>query len=796
MKDLDVSDLDLETLDSLLGRAEKKKTVEELIAPYLVKWKWFVLSLLLALILAFLYLRYTDKVYRVDSAIILKDQDDQKVRGGNAVFSGMDLMGTVNNVDNEVEVLTSKSILKATVNTLQLHTSYITSGRVKSTDLYKNSPLLVTMEQSDLDKLNGTIALTAVINKNNSVTITRLINEKEVVTKINQLPALYPTTAGKLTISFRPDVKPVYETPVEVIIRPPLSVVAGYRGRLSVKPTSKTTSVLDMQLTTTEPAKGIDFLDGLVNTYNQEAIADKMREALNTKDFIDERIAVIDRELGVAERSVEQFKRSQGLTDLRSDVQLSQQQGSQYEQKLVDVSTQYNLVDHLDSYVRNTENRNKLVPSNVGINDPTLTATINEYNRTILERDRLLRSNTESNPVIQKLDAQIEALRDGIGTSITSAKQGLNIAKRDAQQQVNYYRGQTGMAPTQERQYSEYAREQQIKNSLFLMLLQKREETALNLSMSANSAKVLDAATASGPIAPRPMMIYMVALMLGLAIPVLIIFLKDLLHFRIESRADIERISKIPSLGEIPSSKSGNIAVVENENRESEEAFRMLRTNLLFTLGKDKKVVLVTSTEPKEGKTFIAINTAISLSLLGKKVCLMGLDLRLPRLSEYLNIHTAHGMSQYLSGYEKDIDDIIQPSGINSNLSVISAGTTPPNPSELIARSEFEKSIELLKQKFDYIIIDSAPVSLVTDTIVASRLADATVYVCRANYSRKNNLRFANDLSDKKMLPNMALVVNDVSNFHSGYGGYGYGYGGYGYGYGYAKDKKKRKRIF
>ncbi len=795
MKDLDLKDLDLDDLDSLIGKAENKKTMEEIIAPYLVKWKWFVLSVLVMLVLAFVYLRYTDRVYRVTSAIILKDQDDQKVRGGNAVFSSMDLMGTVNNVDNEVEVIKSKSTLKATVNTLQLHTSYITKGRVKSTDLYKSSPLLVTMDQGDLEKLKGVISLSVRINKDGSVNVTRMVDEKPHTTKITHLPALFPTPHGKLTFSFRPDTKMIYDTPIEVVIRPALSLVSGIRGRLSIKPTSKTTSVLDLQLTTTEPAKGVDFLDGLVNTYNQEAIADKMREALNTKDFIDERIAIIDRELGAAERSVEEFKRSQGLTDLRSDVQLSQQQGSQYEQKLVEVSTQYNLIDHLDSYVRNTDNRNKLVPSNVGIEDPTLTATINEYNKAVLERDRLLRTNTESNPVIQKLDGQIVALQDAIGTSIASAKQGLNIAKRDAQQQVNYYRGQTGMAPTQERQYSEFAREQQIKNSLFLMLLQKREETALNLSMSANSAKILDSATISGPIAPKPMQIYLVALMLGLALPVLIIFLKDLLHFRIESRADVEKISKIPSLGEIPVSTSGNIAVVANENRETEEAFRMLRTNLNFTLGKDKKVVLVTSTEPKEGKTFIAINTAISLSLLDKKVLLVGMDLRLPRLSEYLNIDTSHGMSQYLSGFEKNILDIVQPSRINPNLSVISAGTIPPNPSELIARTELDKGMEVLKQHFDYIIIDTAPVSLVTDTIVASRVADATMYVCRANYSRKNNLRFANDLSDKKMLPNMGLVVNDVANYHSGYGGYGYSYG-YGYGYGYGKDKKKKRKLF
>lgn len=793
MKDLDLNDIDLQALDSQLNHVEKEKTFEELVAPYVVQWKWFVLSVLVTLIVAFIYLRYADKIYQVNSSIILKDQNDQKIRGGNAIFSGMDLMGTVNNVDNEVEVLKSKSTIKGTVNALNLHTSYIVKGRVKTTDLYTECPLQVTMEQSDLDLLTSPVILTAVINKDQSVTITRMVDGEKKKVKLTQLPVLYSTPYGKLTFSFRVGKKPEYGTPIEITIKPPLSVVSDIRDKLNIAPTSKTTSVLKLQYLTSEPRKGEDFLNELVTIYNRDAIADKNREALNTKDFIDERIASIDSELGSAERDVEQYKKSQGLTDLQTDVQLSLQKGSEYEQKLVEVSTQLNLVDYLNNYVNAPDNKNKLVPSNVGIDDPTLVATINEYNKTMIERDRLLRSNTESNPVIQKLEGQIESLRDAISTSIASVKQGLNIARRDAQNQVNLYRGQTGMAPTQERQFTEISRQQQIKASLFLMLLQKREENALTLSASANSARVLDEATASGPVKPKRSIVLMAALMLGLLIPVAYIFLKDLLHIKIDSRVDVDRLTKLSILGEIPISKSGNIAVRENENGEGEEAFRMLRTNLLFTLGKERKVVIVTSTEPKEGKTFISINTAITLALLGKKVLLIGLDLRLPRLSEYMNINSSRGMSQYLSGYETDIHDLIQPSGIIPNLSVIAAGTVPPNPAELIARTEFDKAIDQLKPDYDYIVIDSAPTSAVTDTIVAGRVADATIFVCRANYSHRNNLLFANELNDKKMLPDMSLVVNGVTNYHSGYGKhYGSGYG-YGYGYGRTKDKEQKK---
>ncbi|HHT23383.1 MAG TPA: polysaccharide biosynthesis tyrosine autokinase [Bacteroidales bacterium] len=796
-KDLGLTDIELESLDSLLNNDEKQKTIIELVAPYVVKWKWFVLSVLIALVVAFIYLRYAEKVYQVSSSVILKDQNDTRIRGGNAIFSSMDMLGTVNNVDNEVEVMRSKSLVESTINRLNLHTSYIKRGRIKSTDMYKESPLMVSMNQEDLDKLLEPITITAVIAKDQSVTLTETVEDKTKTktTKLSKLPALYATPYGNLTFSFRVGVVPEYDSPIEIVVRRPASVVPSFRSALSVAPTSKTTSILDLKLMSSEPRKGVDFLTTLVNIYNEDAIANKNREALNTKIFIDERIALIDKELGDAERKVEEYKKSQGLTDIQSNVKLSLEKGSQYEQKLIEVNTQLNLVEYLNQYIGEAGNKNKLVPSNVGINDPTLTATINEYNKTVLERERLLRTNTESNPMVQKVDAQVAALRDAIGTAIVSVKQGLNIARRDAQNQVNLYRSQTGMAPTQERQFTEIDREKQIKASLFLMLLQKREENALALSASVNSAKVLDKATVYGLVKPRRTLVLMVAFLLGILIPGIIIFISDSLQFKISSRSDVDRLSKIPVLGEVPVSKTGNIAVKEGQNAETDEAFRMLRTNLQFMLGKDNQVILVTSTQPKEGKTFISINMAISLALLGKKVMLMGMDLRIPRMSEYLEVDSSKGMSEYLSGYY-DIEDIIQPLGISPNLSVITSGSVPPNPAELIARKEFDIAIEKLKEKYDYIVIDSAPVSSVTDTVVAARVGHATMYVCRANYSHKNNLLFANELYEKKMLPNMGLVVNNVTNYHFGYG-FGYGKKSvYGYGYGKSKSKSFFKKLF
>ena len=304
MKDFDISDLDMETLESLTGKSEKKQSLEEIIAPYLVKWKWFVLSVLVAIVLAFIYLRYTPKVYQINSSIILKDAKDNRMRPTSGLFAGMDMMGVVNNVDNEIEVLRSKSIIKGTVDELNLHTAYIVEGRVKSVDLYKESPLIVKMEQVDLDMLKSPVMLTAVINKDQSVDIAATFNGKKTNTKIRQLPALYKTPAGILTVSFQAGKAPQYGQPIQVVISPPMSVAKSFRSGLAVAPTSKTTSVINLGLNTAEIPKGIDFLNTLVEIYNLDATVDKNKEALNTQEFIDGRLAIINTELGTSRLSL------------------------------------------------------------------------------------------------------------------------------------------------------------------------------------------------------------------------------------------------------------------------------------------------------------------------------------------------------------------------------------------------------------------------------------------------------------------------------------------------------------
>ena len=787
-----MTDLNSNTQPNSQNNSDETISIMEIVLRFARYWKWFVVGLIAAILIAFLYLRYTTPVYNVTSSIVLKEANSQRLEPTIGGMDGIQLgsLGAVSNLENEIYIMQSRSIIRNVINRLDLHTSYIVEGRIKSTDLYKSSPVQVSMNQVDMDSLENNIEFTMHTDASaGTITVSGEFEGLQRDTVFSTLPAQLHTPVGNISFTNRSGIE-FSDSELIVQIQHPNSVIRQYRNALTVQQASRQSSVLDLSINTPYPEKGRDFLNMLVEVYNNETIEDNKMEAFNTQSFINERIAIIDQELSAAERDVEDYKQTEGLSDIQIDLQRNLQVGSQYEQQLVEVETQLNVVNSLDEYVNDPSNENQTIPSNIGLEDPNLSTTTSEYNRLVLERERLSQSMTADNPAMIRLEEQIAGLRKNINSSIRSVQQGLNIQRRDARNQANIYGGRVGVMPTQEREFMELSREQQIKATLFLMLLQKREENALELAATANSAKVLDEALLEGKVSPRTMIILLAALMLGVLIPAGIIYLRDILQYKIRTRADVDRISKIPVLGEIPKhDENTNIAVMENETRPIDEAFRMARTNLLLTLGADNKVVVFTSTVSGEGKSFIAINMAISTALLNKKVLIIGLDLRLPRLREYLGIETKDGITNYLSGFEKDVDNLIVPTGVHPNLYALPAGPIPPNPAELLTRNYLDKAIEKLKEEFDYIFIDSAPSALVADTQVLSRVTDATVYVCRVDYTGKGDLRFANTLMQENKLNNMLLVINDVSEFNRGYG-YGYGYG---YGHGYGKKAKRKK---
>lgn len=631
------------------------------------------------------------------------------------------------------------------------------------------------------------------------------VGEKEYRKQFDKLPAVFPTDEGTVAFFANNDtlsaVRPeniTKERHITAFINRPFSVSKGYVNSLSIAPTSKTTSVVVISLENTNTRRGRDYINKLLEMYNINANNDKNEVAQKTAEFIDERIGIISKELGSTEQDLENFKRSAGITDLSSEAQIALTGNAEYEKKRVENQTQINLVMDLQRYMKGNEY--EVLPSNIGLQDAASAGAIDRYNQMLVERKRLLRTSTENNPTIINLDTSIRAMRTNVQATLDATLKGLQITKEDLAREASRYSRRINDAPTQERQFVSIARQQEIKSGLYLMLLQKREENAITLAATANNVKIIDEALADdNPISPKKTIVYLVALVLGVGLPVGVIYLIGLTKFKIEGRADVEKLTSLPVVGDIPlaDEKTGSIAVFENQNNLMSETFRNVRTNLQFMLENGKNVILVTSTISGEGKSFISANLAISLSLLGKKVVIVGLDIRKPGLNKVFNIpKKEHGITQYLTNTTANLMDFVQPSDINKNLFILPGGTVPPNPTELLARGGLEKAIETLKANFDYVILDTAPVGMVTDTLLIGRVADLSVYVCRADYTHKAEFTLINELAENNKLPNLCIAVNGLDlnsrkyGYYYGYGKYGkyYGYGKrYGYGYGYGE---------
>lgn len=801
--------------DNNIGDLEEEKiNYQELLFRYIIHWPWFVASVLACLIGAWVYLHFQTPVYRVSASIMIKD--DKKNGGGNtADLESLGLGGMITStqsIDNEIEVLRSKTILKEVVSNLELYITYYDEDEFPKRELYKTSPVIVNLTTQEADKLPGAAFIDMKLAPEGSLDVNLKVGLSEYNKHFDKLPAVLPTDAGTFGFTLKDSLlsgkiegQNIVRN-ISAMVSQPFGVAKGYQWAINIEPTSKTTSVAVVSLMNTNVQRGQDFINKLMEMYNRNTNNDKNEVAEKTKEFINERIKIIDEELGSTEDKLETFKRNAGLTNIGSDAQLAVEGNAEYERKRVENGTQINLVRDLTKYINNPSNEYEVLPSNIGLSDNSLTTQIDRYNELIIERKRLLRTSTESNPMIINLDTSIRAMKANVQAAINGTLQGLLIMKSDLDREANRFSRRISDAPGQERQYVSIARQQEIKAGLYLMLLQKREENAITLAATANNAKIIDEPAAeSVPVSPKPKMIYMIALMIGVGLPVGIIFLIGLTKFKIEGRGDVEKLTSLSIVGDVPltTDKIGSIVVFENQNTLMSETFRNVRTNLQFMLEKDQKVVLVTSTVSGEGKSFISANLAISLSLLGKKVIIVGLDIRKPGLNKVFNIpRKEQGITQYLSNPEKNLMDFIQPSDVSKNLYILPGGTVPPNPTELLARDSLDKVVATLKKNFDYVILDTAPVGMVTDTLLIGRVADLSVYVCRADYTRKAEFTLINELADNNKLPNPCIVINGLDlqkkkyGYYYGYGKYGkyYGYGKrYGYGYGYGEHNIKEE---
>ena len=797
-----------EKKEKCMEQSEEQFNIQEILFRCLVHRPWFVFSVIVCIACAWGYLRLTTPVYNISATVLIKDD---KKGGGTSVSSELERMGldgfvsSSGNVDNEIEVLRSKSLSEEVVNNLGLFVTYMDEDEFPKKELYQTSPVLVSLTPQEADKLPGRMEVAMTLQPTGVMDVQMKVGDKEYRKEFEKLPAVFPTDEGTVAFFVNNDtlsaVRPesvTKERHITAFINRPFSVAKGYASSLSIAPTSKTTSVVVISLKNTNPRRGRDFINKLLEMYNINANNDKNEVAQKTAEFIDARIGIISKELGSTEQDLENFKRTAGITDLSSEAQIALTGNAEYEKKRVENQTQINLIVDLQKYLQGSEY--EVLPANVGLQDGGLVGAISRYNEMLIERNRLLRTSTESNPAIVNLNTSIRAMRSNVQATLDATLKGLQITKADLDREASRYSRRISDAPTQERQFVSIARQQEIKAGLYLMLLQKREENAITLAATANNAQIIDAAIADdNPVSPKRMMVYLVALFFGMGIPVGIIYLIGLTKFKIEGRADIEKLTSLPVVGDIPlaDEKSGSIAVFENKNNLMSETFRNVRTNLQFMLENGKNVILVTSTISGEGKSFVSSNLAISLSLLGKKVVIVGLDIRKPGLNKVFNIpQKDHGITQFLTNPSMNLMDLVQPSDINRNLFILPGGAVPPNPTELLARDGLEKAIETLKTNFDYVILDTAPVGMVTDTLLIGRTADLSVYVCRADYTRKAEFTLVNELSENKKLPNLCVAINGLElqkkkyGYYYGYGKYGkyYGYGKrYGYGYGYGE---------
>lgn len=595
---------------------------------------------------------------------------------------------------------------------------------------------------------------------------------------------------------------------IQATVISPNKAAASCRNRLTVTPSSKSTTIAQLTVTGSQVARGVDFLNKLVEVYNEEGNNDKNEVAAKTAEFIDERIRIINKELGTTESQLASFKQRAGVVDIAADATQAAGEQANYERAYAENEVQISLVNHLKNHILSEKSQYEVIPANIGLNNSDLNTVVQNYNQMLIERKRLLRTSHEDNPAVQSLNASIEVMRNSVMGAIQTAEKGLLINRQALQAQTRKYAGKVSDAPVQEKEYLSMSRQQEIQANLYLMLLQKREENNITLASTANNARVIDEPLAGGQIFPTPSQTYMMACVLGLILPIGVIFVWGLLQFKIHTRSDVEKITNLPIVGDIPLTDEASdsaIVVRENRNELMEEVFRAVRTNIQYMLTEGQKVILFTSTTSGEGKSFNAGNLACSFAFMGKKVVIVGLDIRKPGLNKVFHLsHKEAGISQYLADPEHtDLLSLCQVSTVSKNLYILPGGTIPPNPTELVARKSLNMAIDTLKQHFDYVILDTAPIGMVTDTQLIARVADLSVYVCRSGYTDKSEFKLINELKRDSKLPHPCILLNGIdmskrtTSSYYGYGKYGkygrYGYGkkyGYGYGYGYGKEKR------
>lgn len=766
--------------------ADDTTNIRAEIEKYLIHWKWFVLGGFLAVTIAFLYLRYVTPQFNASAVILIKDDKKSGASAELAVFEDLGLGTSGKNIDNEIEIIKSRKIIGDVIKNLGLNISYFSNGRFKETEVYKNTAFQIVFNSKDKSFYELDTVIT--ISKVNESEFQLLSMEDEKIS-VHKFGENIISSLGNFKVV---NLDPIQsagnkESTLRVVIKPLIKLIDAYKSKVNVSPVNKKSSVVTLSLTSAVKLKAENFLDSLVSSYNRDAVLDKNLVSQKTKTFIDDRLKLVKKDFDNVNLELKDYKTSNEVTNIEAESQLILASVDQVKNKIIDANIQLVLSNSLYNELLNNSDKNSLLPTNLGLEDVSIATSIAQYNTLIQNRNRLLRTASEINPTVRNFTAQIAGIKYSLIKSLENSKKGIELTLEELNKEDQKIKARISGVPIQELEMGKIRLQQEITSGLYSYLLKKKEETDISLAVTVPNAKIIDKAYGSNiPVSPKRKIIYLAALLLGVIVPFIIIYLIHLLDTKIHNKSDVQENVSIPFLGDIPKSDEKSKIVINSGSRSSTaEAFRLIRTNLDFMLtnvSEKCKTIFITSTTSGEGKSFISINTAASLALSGKKVLLMGMDLRAPKVTEYLGLPDRKGITNYITDDTLDFNSLIFNIDNIRNLDIISSGVIPPNPSELLMTKRVQHLFESIKEQYDYIIVDTAPVNLVTDTLLVAKYADMFMYVARANYLDKRLLTVPQSLYNDKRLPNMAMVLNDTDPKRSyGYGGYG-GYGAYGYG--------------
>lgn len=776
-------------------------TISDLVKIVLANWKWFVLSVLLCLGGAFYYIKKSPYIYSRSASVLIKDETKgTQLPNAAAAFSEVNMLNLSSTVDNEVLIFKSKRLMIEVARKLKLDITYSRRGKFREWDLYSTTPVILTFPEaletsafslkvtpldakqvllSDFPKMEGTESVEQLkVNLNDTV--------NTPVGKLAVTPTLYYTSD-------------YYHVPITVRKANLEKVGLVYNTVLKSTVASKTSSIINLSIADVSARRAEDILNTLIDVYNQDAIDDKNKIAVNTANFINERLIVIEQELGGVESQIADYKSEHNLADISTQTGAFMQTSSRYQQEGVNLENQRTLAVYIRDYLADPAKAEELIPANTGIADVNIEDQIMEYNELMLKRDKLIGNSSEKNPVVMDMNNSLASMKQTIVRTVDNLIAGLELKIQNIRGEEERTLKRMAAVPSQQKYVLSVERQQKIKESLYIYLLNKREENALTKSITESNARIIDPAMGSNmPISPKVQLILLVGLMGGLLIPTVILFILKTSDTCVRWKKDLEENLSVPFLGEIPQRLrvKGEVKqpiVVKAESKDAvSEAFRIMRTNLSFmgsTAEHRLQTIMVTSMNVGAGKTFISSNLAMTLALAGKKVVLVDLDIRKGSLSKRIHVHQT-GVTNFLSGEVTQVKDIVTKSEYHENLSVVGKGPVPPNPAELLLSPRLNELVEQLKAMFDYVILDNVPSNMVADAMIVNRVADLTLYVIRAGKMDRRQLPEVERLYTEKKLNNMAIVLNGVSEFHHGYGYYGY------YGYGYGSEKKKKRKLF